>query len=438
MKRNLVLMGLTLLLLSCEKPKEVNANNDIITSDIKLFWQAYDSIKTTQDSVKQHDYLQRLFLNKGTIGLETIMKVRRYKPEEYIYAINNYPRYWESIRESTLNAGKYADKIQMGVDAFKKIYPEYKPARLYFEIGVFRTPGTALDSILLIGAEMAMGDENVDTSELPSSMNYVKDYLNGNPVNDLPFLNVHEYVHSQQITTGGYDLLSQSLFEGTAEFIAELATGQLSPTPAVSFGNENDEQIKQSFAKEMFTPWFYHWIWNDKNNEFGVRDLGYYVGLAIAKKYYDAAADKQLAIKNLIELDYNSPNIVEAFVDETGYFSQPLDEIKATYEAGRPAVLRIGPFENGDQNVDHNLTELTVQFSDQLDGQFRSTGYGELGEDFFPQIESAEFGDDNKSITYKMKLMPDHRYQFYINFGYRTEGRIPLKPYLVDFKTSSL
>lgn len=423
-------------LLSCSKEKEKQANQDIITSDIDLFWEVYDSIKSTPDSVKQLKFLQDLFINKGTIGLKTIMQVRRYQPEEYVYAINNYPLYWNSVRQNTLRAGDYAGEIQVGVNSFKKLYPEYKPAKLYFEIGVFRTPGTALDSILLIGAEMAMANETVDTSELPESMNYVKDYVKSNPIEHISFLNVHEYVHSQQSTTGGYDLLSQSIFEGVAEFMAELATEEASPTPAISYGEQNDEKVKKKFMEEMFYPWFYEWIWNDKNNEFGTRDLGYYVGRAIAKRHYDNADDKARAIRELIELDYNNSQEIEQFADQTGYFNLPLTEIKESYELKRPQVVAISPFENGDQQVEPTLTELKIEFSSPMDSNFRSTGYGELGEEFFPTIETITFSADGKSVVYKLQLIPEKRYQFYINFGFRDTNGVPLKPYLIDFKTA--
>ncbi|MNN04245.1 hypothetical protein D3C81_1169660 [compost metagenome] len=52
-----------------------------------------------------------------------------------------------------------------------------------------------------------------------------------------------------------------------------------------------------------------------------MRDLGYYVGYAITRGYYDHALDKTAALKTMIELDYSDPAAVQAFVDASGYLA---------------------------------------------------------------------------------------------------------------------
>jgi uncharacterized protein YjaZ len=65
---------------------------------------------------------------------------------------------------------------------------------------------------------------------------------------------------------------------------------------------------------------FSGWLYNSANNEFGTRDLGYYVGYAICSGYFDAAPDKAAAIKSMIELDYSDEVAVQRFVAASGYF----------------------------------------------------------------------------------------------------------------------
>ncbi|MEM6377370.1 MAG: hypothetical protein AAF705_04100 [Bacteroidota bacterium] len=437
----LILFFLAFLFLSsCQNESAKIATNpyeykDIITSDIPLFWEAYDKIQTTDDSVLQMQYLQKLFLDKGSIGLRTIQEVRNYQPEEYLEAIRNYPEYWKSIRENTLKAPMYAAEIQKGVDGFKEWYPDYRPAKVYFEIGVFRTPGTALDSVIMIGAELAMSDEKTVVNELPESMNYVRDYVKGNPVQDLAFLNVHEYVHSQQTTSRGYDLLSQSVFEGSAEFIAEIVTGQASIQPAIAYGKANDAKVKKRFTEEMYAPWIYNWIWNSKDNEFSTRDLGYYIGYAIVSRFYEQAADKKAAFKTLIELDYTDPATIESFVQATGYFDQPLDALKVAYEDSRPEVAGFKGLDMNATNVKPGRQQFTVIFDQAMDKRFRSTDFGALGKDHFPKIETIEFSDDGRSATYTVLMEPNTNYDMMIESGYRNKRAIPLKPFNLKFRT---
>lgn len=426
-----------LFISSCQPESETKQYEDIVTSDIKLFWEAYDQINSTQDSVLQMQYLKESFLDKGTIGLSTIQQVRNYQPAEYLAAIRNYPKYWESIRSSTLEAKQYAAEIQKGIDGFKKLYPDYKPAKVYFEIGVFRTPGTALDSVIMIGAEMAMGDENTVVEELPESMNYVKAYLKGNPVQDLAFLNVHEYVHSQQNAISGYDLLSQSVFEGSAEFIAEIVTGQASIQAAIEYGKANDDKVKARFSEELFSPSYFHWIWNDTNNEFGTRDLGYYIGYAIVSKYYEQEPDKDLAFKTLIELDFTNQAAIESFVEKTGYFEQDLETLRIAYEENRPKVESFIGLDMNAINVAPGKQQFTVIFDQPMDPRFRSTDFGPSGKDHFPKIETIEFSEDGRSAIYTIIMEPNTAYDMIIDRGYRNQRAIPLKPFNLKFRTGT-
>jgi hypothetical protein len=433
MKHAFLLSFAFLALAGCDQQV---APENIVTKDIDHFWEAYDQVVSTTDSTQQMQYLKDLYLDKGSPGLSAIMQARRYQPEEYLKAINDYPAYWNSIRDNTLSAHQYAEEIQEGINAFKGLYPDCKPAKVYFEMGVFRTSGTAMDSMVLIGAELAMTDESTNTSELPESMDYVKAYTKNNPIEDLAFLNVHEFVHTQQNVSWAYDLLSQSLYEGSAEFIAEVATQQPSIQAAIDFGKKNDEWIKEVFSKEMFSPWYYNWIWNSTENEFKTRDLGYYMGYAIVQKHYENAADKKQAIKDIIELDYTKPEAIEAFVESTGYFSEPLSVYKEQYENSRPTVVGVEGLEENSQNVPSKLTTFKVLFSSTMDQRFRSTDFGPSGKDHFPKINTIEFSEDGMSAIYQVELQPNTTYEMVIESGYRTPNAIPLQPYTLKFKTA--
>ncbi len=433
MNRLSTLFIVSLFLFSCKGEKQLHQN--IVTSDIYNFWEAYDKIKTTEDTTLQMKYLKELYLDKGTVGLAGIMKARNYQPEEYLNAIRNYPKYWASIRESTLSADEYASEIQTSIEKFKELYPLRNPAKVYFEIGVFRTGGTSIDSLVIIGAELAMADSSTDVSELPESLNYVKDYLQTKSEFDLAFTNVHEFVHSQQNYIGGYDLLSQSIFEGLAEFVAEIAMGKSSNQTSLKYGKANEEKVKARFVEEMFSPSWHNWIWNDTENIFKTRDLGYFMGYAIVSKYYKEAEDKKGAIKEMIELDFSNPEAIENFVQKTGYFSEPISSYRNQFEKNKPTVISLEEIENKSNLVNPNLKQFTVNFSQPMDKRFRSTGYGEKGEDYFPKVTKITFSEDGTKAVYELELEPNKEYQFIINEGYLTLRGIPLVSYEVSFKT---
>ncbi|MBX2875985.1 MAG: hypothetical protein KTR30_27945, partial [Saprospiraceae bacterium] len=212
MKSLIQFLTLVLFITACATPQ----NAIVISSDIDHFWEAYDKVQTTTDTLAQKEYLQTLFLDKGTPGLKAIMKARRYTIDSYLDAIHDYPKFWESMRPNMAKAKDLGPKIEDGIAAFENLYPKLRPAKVYFTVGALRTNGTAMDSLVLIGSELALADASAVTEELPSSFGYLRAYFDSNPIEDVVFLNVHEYVHTQQTTHGGYDLLSQCLFEGIA------------------------------------------------------------------------------------------------------------------------------------------------------------------------------------------------------------------------------
>jgi hypothetical protein len=117
-----------------------------------------------------------------------------------------------------------------------RIYPELRPADIYFTIGVFRSGGTTSGSDILIGSEIVFADENL--------------------MKNLVFTNVHEYVHTQQKSNVTENLLDQSVMEGVAEFVTVKALEAPSFAPAVSYGKSNESRVKNAFAAQMFNPYF--------------------------------------------------------------------------------------------------------------------------------------------------------------------------------------
>ncbi len=418
-----------------------NSNtSNVITTDIDNFWEAFDQVQTTTDTTQQDQYLKELFFDKGTPGLKAIMEVRNYTPAEYRQAINSYPTFWVSIRENTYKADKIGAELDQGIEKLRAVYPELKPAKIYFTIGALRTNGTTMDSMVLIGSELALADEHTSTEEFPEASREDRSrYFATNPIDNVVLLNVHEYVHTQQNPIV-HNLLSQCLFEGVAEFVSVKAMGVPSASPAIEFGKKNEDRVRAKFEEEMFRGnATYNWLWSAANNDFDIRDLGYYIGYEICERYYNAAEDKQQAIKTLIELDYHNEPQIEAFVDGTNFLSAPLEELYQTYEAKRPKVVAIKPFENGNQEVDAKINQITITFSKQMDQYYRNFDYGPLGEDHVVRFKKLiGYSEDGKSLSFEIEpLEPNKQYQLLVQSGFRDLEGTPLKPYLIDFKTKT-
>lgn len=427
------IIGLTLgLLSSCSNVEQTS----IETSDIQLFWETYDRVIQAPDTIEQKSIIQH-YLKNGSPGLAAICEARRYTVESYLDAINRYPKYWNSLRAKTLEVDKYADGIDAGISKFKSLYPEARPARVYFTIGALRTGGTTLSDKVLIGAEIALADSTVHSDELKDDFPHLIGYFRSNdPEKSIVFNSVHEYVHTQQDTTIGNSLLSWVMIEGVAEFLAVQALGMSSPNEAMIYGRKNEAAVKATFIKEMFNTYEGLWFWANANNRFNIGDLGYFVGASICRRYYENTANKQQAIKDMIELDYHNESELESFIDASGYFDKSMSDLKTQFLKNRPKVTGIEEFDNLSTNVDHSITTMTIRFSERMNPNIRNFRLGPLGEDHLIRItDVVGWSDDGKNLTVRIELQSGLRQQLRVTDVFQSAAGYCLEPYLIDITT---
>lgn len=167
-----------------------------------------------------------------------------------------------------------------------------------------------------------------------------------------------------------------------------------------------------------------------------IRDLGYYIGYEICERYYNQSKDKQKAIKDLIELDYTNEKEVENIVNTAKLFPKSLDELNLDYEKLRPKVINLAPFENGNKNVKPGIVQISINFSEEMDINYRGFDYGPLGENHIYKFKKMTgWSNGNKTITIEVELEPNKQYQVLITNKFRNKKGIALKPYLIEFET---
>jgi Predicted Zn-dependent protease (DUF2268) len=126
----------------------------------------------------------------------------------------------------------------------------------------------------------------------------------------------HEYAHVQQVRELVDDehptVLERSLIEGAAEFVAELIAGKpgYAHFPALTKGREHE--IETAFVADIDQTDLSRWIDNSTMEQ--GNELGTWVGYRISKAYYQRAADKQQALREILEL--SDP---KAFLAKSGW-----------------------------------------------------------------------------------------------------------------------
>src|SRR6185295_13182065 len=146
--------------------------------------------------------------------------------------------------------------------------------------------------------------KNTDVSDLPEGTSkWLGDVFKDQSLDNIIAVNIHEYVHTQQ-RGNPKNILGHSIKEGSCDFITELVMGQPMQNNYIQYGRLHEKDLAEKFKVEMYTTQFGNWLYNGSRAK-TMADLGYYMGYAICKSYYNNASDKKNAIKEIIELNYS-------------------------------------------------------------------------------------------------------------------------------------
>ncbi len=278
------------------------------TLDIDHFWQAFDQLKTAKTHADSVNTLQTLYLDRATDGLLDFIKARGFTAEKFVASVSKMPKFYASVRQNTFEVKKAEPLIEALFARFKEIYPNFKPFKVCFAIGLVNTGGTVSDKFVLIGTEVSASTKAVDLSEFGNSAFGAVLAKDQDIVQSMKNIIAHECVHTQQ--KGSYapgavrcNLLMQALKEGPCDFIGELVAGSQINSVAAQYGDAHEAELWTAFKSELCNTTAQNWLYNYSTVKDKPADLGYYIGYKIAQEYYRNAKDKSQAIADIIEVD---------------------------------------------------------------------------------------------------------------------------------------
>ncbi len=291
-----IFLLICILGISC---KSENIKPSIYFSDVENFWKAYDNLTDTNDSIA---VIQALYFDKASKGLLEFFKVRpMFTPSAYVESIRKYPQFWQSVKSRTEKIKNEIGYIDKAFSKIKEIYPTFNIPEIYFLISPIGTGGTtSLDNkMLLLGAEIVMADSTVNKTEFDSSLSNIIGTIN------VPLYVIHESIHTVQNTENESSVLTETLMEGSAEFISHYILNKQFREEKYNFGYENEcslwSEMKLDMEKDSnFNKWFGNYSSNPHP------DMGYFIGYRIIESYYNHKENKSEALIKIIEL--NNPN----------------------------------------------------------------------------------------------------------------------------------
>ncbi|SEB18099.1 gliding motility protein GldB-related protein [Pedobacter hartonius] len=295
-----------------ESKRKINADPEkagIIVSDIDNFWTAYD--KAIADTAHFKSIFKTYYFDKASAGMEDYMGMKVRNIDAFIYHVRALPEFYKAIRENTYAPSRTKTNLVKSFDQLKSIYPGAQFPDIYFIIGAFTSAGTVSDHGLLIGINQFCDDQSVPKEELNPK---IKRMLVSKEL--FPGLVPHELIHfQQQGMKQDTTTLSYAITEGMADFIGEKISGVNANIKLHQWASGKQKAIWTKFTADMYYNRYNNWLANSqRSSPDNPADQGYWVGYQICKAYYDRAADKNKAIKEMLNIqDY------QAFLKDSGW-----------------------------------------------------------------------------------------------------------------------
>jgi hypothetical protein len=266
--------------------------------DVERFYKVYDAAGGHPSA----DQLQRDYIDPGSDGLHHLAKVRNVSGAAIAKTLTEHPEIYSDARRCTAVLPQVRERLQVAMLKLRDLYPEAKFPPVTIAVGRGKPVGVGSPAF---GVQIGL--------EALCATNWMNPNVEDRFVNVI----VHEYAHVQQSQALADDehptVLEMSLIEGAADFTAELISGEISSYQFVGTMHGREKEIETAFVPDEDKTDISKWLYNGTREKPG--DLGYWVGYRIVKSYYQHAADKRQAFREILEM--TDP---KAFLAQSGWY----------------------------------------------------------------------------------------------------------------------
>jgi hypothetical protein len=273
----------------------------IHTEDVTRFYQVYDNAHGHPTA----EQLQRDYIDPGSEGLHEFAKIRRISGAAIAETLAKQPEIYSDARRCMSVLPNVRRRLNVALHTLGRLYPEARFPPVTIAVGRGKPVGTtSVTTGVLIGLEALCASN---------------DQSDPNPEDRFVHVIAHEYAHIQQLSAYTNDdnptVLEAALMEGGAEFTAELISGGLSYYQAGVWARGREKEIETAFVPDEDKTDLSKWFYNGKGTADWLGDLGYWVGYRINKSYYQHAANKRQALRDILEV--SDPKL---FLSKSGWY----------------------------------------------------------------------------------------------------------------------
>jgi hypothetical protein len=274
---------------------------DIDARDALRFAQLMKDGAVPTAEILQRDYLDgagpgvKIFTPIRIVNAQNLARAVAARPETYRYA----------IRECLPQLPALRSDLRAIYLAYAGLLPERPLPAIEVVFGALNSGGTANSEAQVLGLEVACPPGTTPEQFRTTMRGFF----------------AHETVHTWQDDETPQaladPLLSQSLREGVADYLASLVTGAVPQLDRDAWARQREEWLWQEFQRDRqamladgeslrnptASPRFQRWFANCGSAPEGWPcEAGYWVGMRVAEAYVARAPDKHAAIRELLEL----------------------------------------------------------------------------------------------------------------------------------------
>jgi hypothetical protein len=253
--------------------------------DVSRFFTVYDAA-AGRPSAEQ---LQRDYLDAGSDGLHQFAKIRNITGARIADTLTKNPEIYSSARRCMEALPRVRERVTVALRTLIQLYPQAKRPPVTIAVGRGKPVGVGSPVTgIQIGLEALCATE----------------YMHANVEDRFVYVIAHEYAHVQQyqplVDNEHPTVLEGSMMEGAAELTAEIIAGSVSNPSQAIMAKGREREIETAFLADADKKDVSAWLYNGTREKSG--DLGYWVGYRILKTYYQRAANKPQALREILEM----------------------------------------------------------------------------------------------------------------------------------------
>jgi hypothetical protein len=269
------------------------ASAQFVYRDVENFLHAASLISSGQEAAA---VIEEHYLDQASPGLQMFIEKYDLTVDRLVRAMSNHPQKYAALADTLAVLKSQEEAFRQMYAKMKEVMPDAVFPPTYFLVAGYRGIGSGSIEGPLISIEK----ESAETIQ-----------------GDLAASLVHEMVHMQQLAAVNEayfeifsgdkrTLLALCIREGAATYFAELiAGGSEHKNLARDYLLTHERELWIAFRKEMFNSETGDWLWSEPSNPDQPRDVGYAIGARIVQTYYEAAPDKQEAVRRILSVtDY--------------------------------------------------------------------------------------------------------------------------------------